>query len=66
MFGKKEVYLQYDCKEGRHWLQERCDIKLIKTHQEQTETLVEKTYLFDICCMCGKIFYPEEEDEEKK
>jgi len=66
MFGKKEVYLQYDCKEGRHNFKERFDEEVVKIHESGHETRVKKTYFFDICTICGKFVYPEEEEEEKK
>ena len=54
------------CEDGKHYLVERYDEEIVKMHNDYHETHVKKTYLFDICVYCGKIFYPEEEEEEVK
>ncbi|MBE3094320.1 MAG: hypothetical protein IMZ52_04755 [Actinobacteria bacterium] len=54
------------CEDGKHCFVERYDEEIVKMHNDYHETHVKKTYLFDICCVCGKIVYPEEEEEEEE
>lgn len=60
------IRYKYDCEEGRHCFVQRYDEEIVKMHNNDHETHVKRTYLFDICTVCGKIVYPEEEEEEVK
>ena len=54
------------CKNGFHTFEPRFDEDIIKSTTDLTKTQIRKTYLFDICIICGKIVYPNEEEEKKK
>ena len=54
------------CEKGQHCFVERFDEEIVKSHADYHETHVKKTYLFDICCVCGKVVFPIEEEGEKK
>ncbi len=42
------------CQNGDHHFSERYDEEIVKMHNDYHETHVKKTYLFDICTVCGK------------
>jgi len=42
------------CERKGHVFVERYDEEIVKMHNDYHETHVKKTYIYDICCRCGK------------
>ena len=51
---KQEEIIMNRCERRGHTFVERYDEEIIKQHNDYHETHVKKTYLFDICIVCGE------------